>query len=161
MVAQTPRFTNNTLRIVGTGWKVAGIFTTTSGAPLTVNTATDQALSGQTNERPNQVNPNPLCANPGISCWINPAAFAIPALGTLSTLGPANIPGPGFFDLDMALSREFRVREKQTLEMRGEAFNVTNSFRAAAVTTTQSNNFGKILTAMDPRILQFAMKFTF
>jgi hypothetical protein len=82
-------------------------------------------------------------------------------LGTRSTLGPSNIPGPGFFDLDMALSREFRVRERKTLELRGEAFNATNSFRALAVTTTQNANFGKILTAMDPRILQFAMKFTF
>lgn len=161
LVASTPRFDNGMLRILGTGWKLAGIFTATSGASLTANTATDQALSGQANERPNQINPNPLCAHPGKSCWINPASFAIPALGTLSSLSPANIPGPGFFDFDTALSREFRLRERKTLEIRGEAFNATNSFRAAGVTTVQGANFGKILTALDPRILQVAAKFTF
>jgi hypothetical protein len=58
------------------------------------------------------------------------------------------------------------------LEIRGEAFNVTNSFRAGSETnlvpnglsgviTTQSNTFGQILSALDPRILQFAMKLVF
>jgi hypothetical protein len=161
LVAQTPRFSNNILRIAGTGWKAAGIFTTTSGAWLTATSPTDQALTGQTNERASQINPNPLCANPGINCWINPASFALPALGTLGNLSPANIRGPGFFNLDMALSREFRIREKKSLEIRGEAFNFTNSFRPGGVTTSLSANFGKILTATDPRILQVAMKVTF
>src|SRR5581483_5031258 len=139
------------------GWTLAVIYRATSGSWLTVTTATDRQLSGQTNERLNQVLPNPLCANPRPSCWINPAAFATPALGTLGNLGTANIPGPGFFQLDMMLSRQFRIHEGQSLEFRGEAFNVTNSFRAGSetngtpnglsgVTTVQSNTFGQILS---------------
>lgn len=171
-VAQAPTFSNGLLRAVGSNWTLSVIYRATSGSWLTVYTATDRQLSGQTNERLNQILPDPLCADPRPSCWINPAAFATPALGTLGNMGAANIPGPGFFQLDMMLSRQFRIREGQSLEIRGEAFNVTNSFRAGSetngtpnglsgVTTTQSNTFGQILSALDPRILQLAAKFVF
>jgi hypothetical protein len=160
-VAQTPRFTNNTLRMIGTGWRLSAIYRNTSGSYLTVTSSTDRQLSGASGQRLNQVNLNPLCDDPRPSCWINPAAFTTPALGTLGNMGKANILGPGFFQFDTALSREFRLREGQALEIRAEAFNVTNSFRAGGVTTTQNANFGRILTALDPRIMQFAMKFVF
>jgi len=110
---------------------------------------------------------NRLCDDPGPSCWINPAAFAQPALGTLGNSGRSSIPGPGFWEIDMALSRIFRVMEGRTVEVRAEAFNLTNSFRAGApgmpVVTTARNSpqFGQILTAQDPRIMQLAMKFVF
>jgi hypothetical protein len=76
-------------------------------------------------------------------------------------MGRSNILGPDFFQLDLALSREFHVRERESLEVRGEAFNATNSFRAASVVTSQTATFGKILAAQDPRIMQIAMKFIF
>jgi len=108
-------------------------------------------------------NPGSACANiaPCVS-WINKDAFALPTAGTLGHAGRSNIPGPGFFQIDMALSRIFRVRERASLEVRGEAFNLTNSYRAGAVTTALNNqNFGRILTAQDPRIMQVALKLTF
>jgi hypothetical protein len=48
-------------------------------------------------------------------------------------------------------------------EVRAEGFNVSNSFRAGPVTVARNNTaqFGQILTALDPRILQLAVKFTF
>jgi hypothetical protein len=122
----------------------------------------DQQLSGTGGQRPNQILGDPLCADPNAACWINKAAFALPALGTLGNLGRSSIPGPGFWEIDMALSRAFRVHEGQSLEVRGEAFNLTNSFRAGAVTTLQNSaQFGQILSAQDPRIMQVAMKFVF
>ena len=46
--------------------------------------------------------------------------------------------------------------------MRGEAFNLTNSYRAGPVTANLSSpQFGQILTAQDPRIIQVAAKFVF
>ena len=103
-----------------------------------------------------------MCANPGPSCWANPAAFAQPASGTLGNLGRSNIPGPGFYGVDMALSRNFKIREKMNLEARGEAFNLSNSFRAGPVTVGRNSpQFGQILTALDPRIMQVALKFVF
>ena len=167
-VAQSPKFANNTTRMLASGWKLAVIYRATSGYWLSAYTATDRQLSGQNNERLNQVLADPLCANPGPDCWINPAAYATPALGTLGTSGKANILGPKFFQLDTAVSRDFRVHEGVGLEFRAEAFNLTNSFRAgnssnglSGVVTSQTNTFGKITSALDPRILQFAMKVVF
>jgi hypothetical protein len=63
----------------------------------------------------------------------------------------------------VALSRGFRVRENINVELRGEAFNLTNSYRAGGVTTARNNTaqFGQILTAQDPRIMQVALKLVF
>lgn len=55
-----------------------------------------------------------------------------------------------------------RIREAQKLEARVEAYNVTNSFRPCVpITNLNASNFGRIETALDPRILQFALKFIF
>ena len=61
----------------------------------------------------------------------------------------------------------------QKLEVRVEAFNVLNSFRAGCApgasgcpsggvnTTLNSNTFGQIRNSLDPRIMQFALKYAF
>jgi hypothetical protein len=170
---QTPRLSGNVFRTIGSDWVLSGIYRYNSGPSLSVTTSTDRALSGQTNERPDQINSSSLCANPSPTCYINPASFATPALGTLTNMGTNNIPGPQFFQIDVMLSRNFRIKEFGTLTVRAEAFNVTNSFRAGAesngfpnglsgVNTVQGTaTFGQITSALDPRILQFAMKFAF
>ncbi|HEY3826547.1 MAG TPA: TonB-dependent receptor [Bryobacteraceae bacterium] len=172
-VAQSPTFSNRALRTVGTGWTLAGSWRASSGGFLTPTYSTDIQLSGSGGQRPNQILADPLCANPGPSCWINPAAFASPAAGTLGTLGRSNVPGPGSWEIDMSLSRAFRIREHMNVEFRAEAFNLTNSYRAGTpsggttaggsgvTTTVNSAQFGQILTAQDPRIMQVAGKFVF
>jgi hypothetical protein len=75
---------------------------------------------------------------------------------------PANIVGPSQFTLDLSLARTFQVRENQRVEFRGEAFNVTNSLRRMDPTNTlNSNTFGQVRSAYDPRIMQFALKYIF
>ena len=78
-------------------------------------------------------------------------------------MGPANILGPGTFDIDMSLVRAVRIREKHTIEFRGEAFNVLNHVRPtnpnASIST--ASTFGKITLFQDPRIMQFALKYVF
>jgi hypothetical protein len=62
----------------------------------------------------------------------------------------------------MSLARAFHVRENQRLEFRAEAYNITNSLRPGPpATVLNSNQFGQITTALDPRLLQFAMKYVF
>lgn len=174
LVYQTPRFSNVWATRLLSDWKFAEIFHATSAYWISAYLSTDIALNGDTgNERPVQVLSNPLCANPSPSCWINPKAFTTPAPGTLSSLGRNNIPGPDFFGWDSALSREFVIREGYRFEVRGEAFNITNSFRAGVSlpsnlaggsgvnTTFGTPTFGQITSALDPRIVQLAMKFTF
>ncbi len=61
-----------------------------------------------------------------------------------------------------ALSRTFTLWGDQKLEARVEAFNVFNRFQPGdPVVDFASTNFGKIVTAEDPRIMQFAVKFMF
>ncbi|PYS06976.1 MAG: hypothetical protein DMG17_31505 [Acidobacteria bacterium] len=104
--------------------------------------------------------------------WLNPAAFAPPALGTLGNMGRATLRLPLAWQFDMAVSRVFRFRESQRMEFRAEAYNVLNSFRpgvppgspnSAQVVDTNlsSSQFGKIRLSLEPRILQFALKYLF
>lgn len=172
-VAQTPNFTNRFVHAVGTGWTLAGSWRASSGGYLNPTYTTDIQLSGTGGQRPNQILPDPLCPNPGPSCWINPKAFAQPAFGTLGNLGRSSVPGPGFWEIDMSLLRDFRILERATFEIRADGFNLTNSFRAGVPTgllttggsgvTTFVNTpqFGQILTAMDPRILQLSATIKF
>jgi hypothetical protein len=71
------------------------------------------------------------------------------------------------------VSRTFKVRETQKLDFRAEAFNVTNSFRPGCsggcptgvtdgvTSVLNSNIFGQINSSLDPRIMQFALKWVF
>ena len=70
--------------------------------------------------------------------------------------------GPMTWQFDTSLSRTFAFNEGQRIEVRAEAFNVTNSFRKNNPSTTLNNNtFGQITSALDPRIMQFALKYVF
>jgi hypothetical protein len=169
-VLESPPFKQAILRAVASNWRLSPSYRLLSGAFQTVTSGADYALTGALPQRPNQVLVNPLVANPGSACanispcvsWINKDAFLRPADGTLGNLGRSNVPGPGFWTVDVALSRGFRVRENVNVELRGEAFNLTNSYRAGIVTTGLTNpNFGRILTAQDPRIMQVALKLEF
>ena len=58
--------------------------------------------------------------------------------------------------------RKFQIRERHTMEIRGEAFNVLNHVNPLdPVTTLTSSTFGQIQAANDPRILQLALKYVF
>ena len=84
--------------------------------------------------------------------WLNPAAFAAPALGTMGNMGYNDMVGPGFWQWDAALSRQFPVREVQRLEVRVEAFNITNSLRLGNPNTTSGSaaTFGLITNDATP-----------
>jgi hypothetical protein len=174
IAGEAPRFANRTLRTALTGWQAAGIYRVQSAPWLTVTmTPPDRQLSGTGNQRPIQLLANTLCSLPTAACWINPAAFALPPLGTLSAMNRGNIPGPSFWQVDLAVTRNIRLTERQKLQLRGEAFNVTNSFRAGVPLPSfsagnpgvslslGSPTFGQITSALDPRILQMALKYVF
>ena len=82
--------------------------------------------------------------------------------GTYGNLGINQFEGPGILQFDLGVSRLFPVRERQRIEFRAEAFNALNRLNASNPTATlNSANFGKILSAADPRIMQVALKFVF
>jgi hypothetical protein len=163
-VVQTPSFANRALNLLGSGWSVSGIYRWASGAPLNVESGVDRTLTGVLRQRPYQILANPYkdeSADP-LTQWLNPDAFALPDLGTYGNVGYNSIVGPATWSFYTALSRSFSINEGKRVELRAEAFNVLNSFRPGNPNTVLTNNtFGQIRTALDPRILQFAVKFVF
>jgi hypothetical protein len=163
-LAEMPVFSNATLRRFATGWRLSTIYKVSSGEPLNVLVGTDRALTGVNAQRPDQRLPNPYSdrsAGPS-SQYLNPLAFTQQAVGTLGNVGWNSLRGPKTWSFDMALTRSFALTETQRLEVRAEAFNVTNSFRPGNPNVTLNNNtFGQIRTALDPRIFQFALKYVF
>jgi len=185
-VVGTPKFANRTLNLIGSGWKLSTIYRASSAGnsiptnasagirtPLLGAAATSQAASAGadpclcdlSNQRPNLIAPGKvnldLSGRPRTTIW-NRDAFAPPAPGTLGNAGRVILRLPHEWQFDMALARTFHIRETHNIEFRAEAFNILNSFRSGAIDNNwSSRNFGVIRRALDPRILQFAMKYNF
>ena len=180
LVAGTPRFSNRPLRWIAGNWQVAPIMKIASAQLFSVTTGVDGALTGQPTETPNLVpgvnlyGSNHACSPAPCYQWITPAAFSAPAPGQYGNLGLVSLKGPGFFQLDLALTRTFPIRESISVQVRAEAFNLPNWVNfSVPVSTTNSAAFGQVQsdasgtygllgqTAGDPRILQLALKVFF
>jgi len=170
-------------------WQIAPLVHISSGQPINLVTGKDNSLTSinqSNNDRPNQVlanvfATNPICNNGATPCvqWFNPAAFQPNALGTFGSLGRNAVRGPHNVTADFALSRIFKINERYSVQARAEAFNVFNhanfvgAISPAGGTTyaifsngvnpnnLSSSSFGRIPSAFDPRIIQFALKFYF
>ena len=160
-VARTPSFTNHILNLIASNWGLSPIVRITSGAPYTVTTSADVALTGTANQRVNQVLSD-VYGNGSFGEWLNPKAFQAPATGTIGDMGTAAIRGPMFWQFDAALTREFPIRERQRLQVRAEAFNFLNGvIKGPPIVTFNAGNFGQIVSSLPPRVMQFALKYTF
>jgi Carboxypeptidase regulatory-like domain len=157
------------------GWALSGITRASSGFPLTISEDADRSLQGSI---PNGVNnksvdlPDLTPGNLNLNStpqngqpYFNTALFVPNALGT-----PGNSPrrffyGPGAFNTDLALLRNFNLSEAKTLQFRLETFNVFNHtqfFGPASVAGDFSSTlFGQVVKAAPPRLVQLALKFTF
>ena len=90
-----------------------------------------------------------------------PLRWTILARVSRSGVAPFSIVNPNVFQNDLAVSRSFALGGRR-LQFRWEIFNVINHVNLnAPVTALNNSNFGRILTAGDPRIMQFALKFEF
>jgi hypothetical protein len=111
------------------GWQLQGLMTIYSGQPFSISAdGTSLNASGNT-QRANQVKPSVSIlgnAGPGQS-WFDPLAFASVTTPTFGTAGYNSIFGPGAFNVDLGLSREFQVRERWHVQIRADAFNATNT----------------------------------
>jgi len=164
---QTPQFTNAGLRVLASDWRLSGIVNARSGAWLSVTTSINRdtagtGIQGLSGQPVNKVLDNPYGAKT-VDDYLNPAAFAISQLGTLGNAGFFSVEGPGFWTVDMALSRLISLRGAHSVELRIEAFNLLNNFNwGNPVTVLDTPTFGRIQTVGgDPRILQFGVKYGF
>jgi hypothetical protein len=161
-VMSAPRFANRLLENIAGNWRMSLIYRYQSAPYLTLSSGVDTALNGIGGQRANLVLPNAVADNPTQDQYFAPGAFAQPANGTFGNLGPSNILGRGTFNLDMGLTRGFRVREAQRIEVRAESFSLLNHpILGQPNTTLNGTSFGKTTSATGERILQFALKYTF
>jgi hypothetical protein len=179
---------NGVSRWVFDNWQISGIASFVSGAPIYWNTTTSTSgadsntgfgASNLTNGadlagggegwRPVVIG-NAASGPRNFYQWLNTAAFALPAPGTPGTAGPIVARSPGINNWDMSLFKNFVVREKVRLQIRVESYNTFNHTQFANVYTqvkfdpagNQVNGqFGQVVTARDPRILQFAARISF
>ncbi|MFL6415387.1 MAG: hypothetical protein ACJ74Y_06930 [Bryobacteraceae bacterium] len=104
------------------------------------------------------------CANT-VAClnYLNPAAFALPALGTFGNMAKGTLTGPGRWNWDFSTAKFFSIHERIRLQLRGEWFNILNHANPNNPTTSLSSGsgFGQIRSVSDPRIAQVALKLLF
>jgi hypothetical protein len=160
--AMTPQFASTALRTLASDWRVAGILSARSGSWLTVTTTQDIAGTGIEGQRVNQVREDPH-GDETLTNYLDRAAFAHPAPGTLGDQRNNSIEGPGYWTVDLAISRLVSFGAAQSLELRVEVFNLFNNFNwGNPETSFDSGNFGRITSAAgSPRIMQFGVKYGF
>jgi hypothetical protein len=160
------QFGSRALDAVLSGWSITGIYAVQSGAGFTVASGVDNARSGTGGQRADIVGdpslPSGRSRAEQIQQWFNTAAYTANALGTFGTSGRNLLRGPGSKTLDLGLHKTFAVAGTTKLQLRAEAFNALNTVRLGAPNTSQNSpNFGRILTAEDPRIMQLAVRVWF
>ncbi len=140
------------------GWQYSDITTIQSGFSLDPGlTVAKQGLA----TRPNATGAA-VTGPRTVSEWFNTAAFAAPGAGYFGNSGPGTITGPGTINFDMALYKTFRIAERHSIEFRGELFNSFNHTNFANVSTAVgAGAYGQVVSARDPRIAEFALRYQF
>jgi hypothetical protein len=166
---ETPQFGSAVLRAIASNWGISAILSARSGSRFSVTTGVDTAFTGISNQRANQVSDDVYGdtqedAQGRLINYLNRAAFAAPAAGTLGDSPRNEYVGPAYWNgVNLALRRLIRLAGTQNIELRVEAFNLLNSFIWGNPTTNlNSGQFGRITGQQgDPRIMQFGVKYGF
>jgi hypothetical protein len=152
------------------GWEANGILVLHSGQPFTVLSGVDNSTSGIGKDRADLVGIPRISGSRNhrqlAAAFFNKAAFAPNALGTYGDTPRDYLTGPGYSDLDLALSKSFAIPfkagEASRLQFRAESFNLANRVNFSNPNATiSSKSAGTITSASDPRILQLALKYIF
>ena len=148
-------------------WQAGGIYTLESGSPFTVNLSVDRANNGEPLSAPSQ-RPDLTCdPNRGpktTTQWFNPTCFQLPAQYTYGSAGRDIVIGPGTNDFDATFQKNFSLRENMQVQFRADMFdffNQPNFNQPNRIFTATPSAFGSISSALDPRILQFSLRFAF
>ena len=157
------------------GWQVNSITTLRTGMPFNiVNNANDPINPGY---RPNLVkNPRIDRGTRTLRTYFDPTAYKTNTSGKTVLPGNAGrdyLFGPSYTNEDFSLFKNFKVRERYSLQLRAEAFNLLNTPHygqpngnlAAGVSplsTVNPTGFGSISSTIgNPRVMQFAGKVNF
>jgi hypothetical protein len=149
------------------GWQTSGIWNWQSGFPLNITSGGDYSFSLPENSNDQaQLLSTPHYTsgsrNARIAQWFTTSSFGAPADNTFGNAGRNILIGPGTFNIDFSLHKEFVIRERFRLQYRAEFFNVLNHpLLNNPDTNITDSTFGQISSARDPRITQMALKLIF
>lgn len=142
------------------GWELSGIYSFTSGAPLSISVP-GATLGNGWDTRANLVG-DPQIADPNASMWFNTAAFAAPGPFQWGNSGIGILDGPSNHTLDLGLMKNFFFTESKYLQLRFEAYNTLNHVNLDTPgTTLGTDDFGQITSAGSARTVQVGLKFLF
>ncbi len=151
-------------------WELSAIIVANTGTPFTVYDSRNVSLqaaippvAGTFASRPDAVSDPNGFSGRSIEQWISPASFrrlnATKEAGRFGNEGRNIVQGPGKANVDLSLARTFPMTERLNLQFRAEAFNAMNHANLGIpVNDMVSPNFGRVLEAGPPRLIQFALK---
>jgi hypothetical protein len=147
------------------GWQLSGIASYRNGYPLQISAP----VTGGGN-RPNSTGrtaelDRDRSRQEQIAKWFDTTQFLLPDPYTFGNVGRTlpDVRGPSFSNLDAALVKNTRIREQTSLQLRFEAFNITNTPRFWMPNTAFGNvQFGTINSTTGlPRVMQVSAKLRF
>lgn len=157
------------------GWSLSGTTRFSTGFPVTLSDDSDNSLLGtlgngvnnqlldtpQLSEGPLQINRNP---RNGQSAF-NTSLFSTETLGVLGNSPRRFFHGPGISNFDVQISKNVRLTESKSIDIRVEAFNLFNHAQFYGPTSVNGKiddpNFGNVVSAAAPRLVQVAAKVHF
>ena len=156
-------------------WGLSGTTRFATGLPVTLFDNSDNSLIGtlgngannylldtpQYKPGPFRINTNGRNGRPAFDTSL----FSEETLGQLGNAKRRIFYGPGIDNFDLTLRKDLRLADQRSLEFRVEAFNAFNhaQFYGPASVDGQIENpdFGAIVAAAAPRLMQLAAKFSF
>jgi len=152
-------------RLLG-GWQLSGSFSAISGSPINPVLGTDWNFDGIAGDRPDLVGPIRYASgskDARMASYFDKTSFAAPSSRTtFGTLRRNALRGPGSWGADCALAKSFHFTESRYLQVRAEAYNVTNHNNLANPNVTMSSvDFTRITTRTGNRTMQIGLRFLY
>jgi hypothetical protein len=163
-IYQLPKFQSlhGIMGVLVNDWQNQGIVTAQTGQPYSINSSLDTAATGIGGETADLTGASIAPASRGVRAYFNTAAFQNAAPGTFGQSGRNFLSGPSLVNVDFSLFKEFPIAEYGKLQFRSEFFNLFNHANFYNPDNTVGDGtFGRLQSARDPRIAQFALKYLF
>jgi len=168
---------NAVISAVAGGWSLSGITVYRTGAPLALSFTVPSNYIGWWGGRPDTVAGANLYSGQqeshdivkGVQ-WFNPAAFAPPAPWQYGNSARNMLFGPGFWNWDIGVQKNFYFKERHQVQFRCDGLNAFNHFNLGnpntAIADTRDGglanpNAGKILSGSGSRVIQLGLKYMF